>query len=65
MYVLKDLIQPEWTQDSITGQKMRVVTLTVSLSQAVGPKSSQITETQVSSLMKNYIIICRIFFTMY
>jgi hypothetical protein len=44
---IKDLIQPAWTQDSTTSIKMRTVSLTVSLTQAVGPRSSQVTETQV------------------
>ncbi|XP_015524973.1 protein Aster-B isoform X1 [Neodiprion pinetum] len=42
-----DLVQSAWTQDSQTGQKSRTVSLTISLSQSVGPKSSQVTETQI------------------
>ncbi|XP_074112163.1 protein Aster-B [Cotesia typhae] len=42
-----DLIQSAWTQDPETGQKMRTVSLTVSLTQPVGPRTSQVTETQI------------------
>ncbi|XP_043276592.1 protein Aster-B [Venturia canescens] len=42
-----DVVQSPWTQDSRTGQKMRTVSLTVSLTQPLGPRTSQVTETQV------------------
>ncbi|XP_066591813.1 protein Aster-B-like [Prorops nasuta] len=42
-----DLIQSAWTQDNQTGQKMRTISLTVSLTQTIGPRSSQVTETQI------------------
>ncbi|KAK0178293.1 hypothetical protein PV328_002257 [Microctonus aethiopoides] len=42
-----DLIQSAWTQDPDTCQKMRTVSLTVYLTQAVGPRTSQVTETQI------------------
>ncbi|XP_063982134.1 protein Aster-B-like isoform X2 [Diachasmimorpha longicaudata] len=42
-----DLIQSEWTQHSETNKKMRTVSLTVSLTQPVGPRKSQVTETQI------------------
>ncbi|GLV31450.1 GRAM domain containing 1B [Carabus blaptoides fortunei] len=42
-----DLTQTAWTHNCATGQKTRVVTLTVAITQAIGPKSSQVTETQV------------------
>lgn len=47
-----DLVQPSWEQDNNTEQKTRTVCLTLSLSQAVGPKSSQVTENQV--IKKSY-----------
>ncbi|KAH0945148.1 hypothetical protein HN011_002753 [Eciton burchellii] len=42
-----DLIQSAWTQNNQTGQKMRTLSLTISLTQAIGPRTSQVTETQV------------------
>lgn len=42
-----DLVQSAWTQNNQTGQKMRTISLTVSLTQSVGPRTSQITEIQV------------------
>lgn len=42
-----DLVQSAWTQNSQTGEKSRTVSLTVALTQSVGPKSSQVTEKQV------------------
>ncbi|XP_023248581.1 GRAM domain-containing protein 1B-like [Copidosoma floridanum] len=42
-----DLVQSDWTQDITTGQKVRKVSLTVFLNKSVGPKSSQVTETQI------------------
>ncbi|EZA60552.1 GRAM domain-containing protein 1B [Ooceraea biroi] len=41
-----DLIQSAWTQNP-TGQKMRTLSFTISLTQAIGPRTSQVTETQV------------------
>ncbi|KAJ9588882.1 hypothetical protein L9F63_017822 [Diploptera punctata] len=40
------LAMTSWQQDSQTGNKQRVVTLTMPLNQSVGPKSTQVTETQ-------------------
>ena len=48
--LLTDLAMTSWQQDSQSGRKQRVVTLTMPLSQSVGPKSTQVTETQVSFL---------------
>ncbi|XP_018305385.1 GRAM domain-containing protein 1B isoform X1 [Mycetomoellerius zeteki] len=42
-----DLIQSAWTQNNQTGQKMRTLSYTMSLTQNIGPRTSQITETQV------------------
>lgn len=42
-----DLTQSAWMHNSQTGQKTRVVTLTVTITQVIGPKSAQVTETQV------------------
>ncbi|XP_015591084.1 GRAM domain-containing protein 1B isoform X2 [Cephus cinctus] len=42
-----DLVQSSWIQNSETGQKMRTVSLTMSLTNSVGPRTSQVTETQV------------------
>ncbi|XP_029170647.1 protein Aster-B-like isoform X1 [Nylanderia fulva] len=41
-----DLIQSAWMQNQ-TGQKMRTLSFTVSLTQAIGPRTCQVTETQV------------------
>ncbi|KAJ8921707.1 hypothetical protein NQ315_010617 [Exocentrus adspersus] len=40
-----DLTQTPWTHNPLDNSKSRVVNLTVSLSQAMGPKSAQVTET--------------------
>ncbi|XP_029170649.1 protein Aster-B-like isoform X2 [Nylanderia fulva] len=40
------LIQSAWMQNQ-TGQKMRTLSFTVSLTQAIGPRTCQVTETQV------------------
>lgn len=40
-----DLVQGEW-EDGIDGVKHRVISLTVAITQTVGPKSSNVTETQ-------------------
>lgn len=42
-----DLVRSAWTQNPESGQKIRTVTLTMSLTQSVGPRSSQVTENQV------------------
>ncbi|XP_077280306.1 protein Aster-B isoform X3 [Temnothorax americanus] len=41
------LIQSAWTQNSQTGQKMRTLSYTMCLTQAIGPRTCQVTETQV------------------
>lgn len=47
---ITDISHTPWQQDSETGTKQRVVTLTMPLSQSVGPKTTQVTEKQVSHL---------------
>ncbi|XP_046819743.1 protein Aster-B-like isoform X4 [Vespa velutina] len=42
-----DLVQSAWTQNDQTGQKMRTISMTVSLTQTIGPRSSQVMETQI------------------
>ncbi|XP_020297898.1 GRAM domain-containing protein 1B-like, partial [Pseudomyrmex gracilis] len=42
-----DLIQSAWTQNSQTDQKMRTLSFTIALTQAIGPRTCQVTETQV------------------
>lgn len=42
-----DMSHTAWQQDPQSGTKQRVVNYTMALSQSVGPKSSQVTETQV------------------
>ncbi|XP_071575729.1 protein Aster-B isoform X1 [Temnothorax nylanderi] len=42
-----DLIQSAWTQNNQTGQKMRTLSYTMCLTQAIGPRTCQVTETQV------------------
>lgn len=42
-----DLIQSSWIKDPETGVKTRNITMTVSLTQPVGPKTSKVTERQV------------------
>jgi len=42
-----DLTQTAWSHNPMDNTKTRIVNLTVALSQAVGPKTSQVTETQV------------------
>jgi hypothetical protein len=46
---IADLSHTSWQQDPQTGTKQRVVNFTMPLNQSLGPKSSQVTETQVSS----------------
>jgi hypothetical protein len=50
MYVA-DMSHTAWQQDPQSGRKQRVVNYTMALSQAVGPKTSQVTETQVRCLL--------------
>ncbi|KAJ8977588.1 hypothetical protein NQ317_018356 [Molorchus minor] len=42
-----DLTQTPWTHNPLDNSKSRVVNLTVALSQTMGPKTAQVTETQV------------------
>lgn len=42
-----DLVQSAWTQNDKTGQKMRTISMTVSVTQTIGPKTSHVTETQI------------------
>nr|XP_012220126.1 PREDICTED: GRAM domain-containing protein 1B-like isoform X1 [Linepithema humile] len=42
-----DLVQSAWTQNNQTNQKMRTISYTMSLTQAIGPRTCQVTETQV------------------
>ncbi|XP_076663530.1 protein Aster-B isoform X1 [Andrena cerasifolii] len=42
-----DLIQSAWTQNEQTAQKVRNLSFTIALSQAIGPRTSHITETQI------------------
>ncbi|CAH1975809.1 unnamed protein product [Acanthoscelides obtectus] len=42
-----DLTQTPWTQNPMDDSKSRVVSLTMALAQTVGPKSAQVTETQI------------------
>ncbi|XP_043598366.1 protein Aster-B isoform X2 [Bombus pyrosoma] len=42
-----DLVQSEWTQNEQTGQKVRNLSFTIALSQAIGPRTSHISETQI------------------
>ncbi|KAL3280124.1 hypothetical protein HHI36_017629 [Cryptolaemus montrouzieri] len=42
-----DLSQTPWTQDSTDNSKSRTVNLTIALTQALGPKTSQVTEKQI------------------
>lgn len=43
-----DIVQGAWTHSSSTGQKTRTVNVTVAIGSSIGPKTSQVTETQVS-----------------
>ncbi|XP_011862780.1 PREDICTED: GRAM domain-containing protein 1B-like isoform X4 [Vollenhovia emeryi] len=42
-----DLVQSAWTQNDETGQKMRTISYTMPLSQAIGPRTCHVTEMQV------------------
>lgn len=44
-----DLTQTAWSHNGGDGTKIRIVNLTVPLTQTMGPKTSQVTETQVSA----------------
>lgn len=44
-----DLIQSAWTQNIQTDQKMRTLSFTISLTQALGPRTCHVTETQVTA----------------
>lgn len=46
-----DLVQSAWTQNEQTGQKVRNLSFTIALSQAIGPRTSNISETQVLLLL--------------
>lgn len=48
VFIYIDLIQSAWTQNNQTGQKMRTLSYTMSLTQAIGPRTCQVTETQVT-----------------
>lgn len=48
---ITDMSHTAWQQDPQSGTKQRVVNYTMPLSQSVGPKSSQVTETQVRCLL--------------
>ncbi|XP_044020080.1 protein Aster-B-like isoform X2 [Aphidius gifuensis] len=43
----KNLIQSAWIKNQDNGLKMRNITMTVSLNQSVGPKTSQVSEKQI------------------
>nr|XP_012149577.1 PREDICTED: GRAM domain-containing protein 1B-like isoform X3 [Megachile rotundata] len=42
-----DLVQSAWTQNVQTGQKVRSLSFTMALSQAIGPRTCHISETQI------------------
>ncbi|XP_076756914.1 protein Aster-B [Xylocopa sonorina] len=42
-----DLVQSAWTQNEQTGQKVRNLSFTIALSQAIGPRTCNISETQI------------------
>lgn len=43
-----DLTQTPWTHNPLDNSKSRIVSLTMALGQTMGPKSAQVTETQVT-----------------
>lgn len=47
VFIHVDLVQSAWTQNNQTNQKMRIISYTMSLTQAIGPRTCQVTETQV------------------
>lgn len=42
-----DLTQTPWTHNPLDNSKSRIVSLTMALGQTMGPKTAQVTETQV------------------
>ncbi|CAK9813177.1 Protein Aster-B [Anthophora plagiata] len=42
-----DLVQSAWTQNEQTGQKVRNLSFTIALSQAIGPRTCHVSETQI------------------
>lgn len=57
VFTCVDLIQSAWTQNNQTGQKMRTLSYTMSLTQAIGPRTCQVTETQVKMKFYNNILL--------
>ncbi|KRT80928.1 hypothetical protein AMK59_6192, partial [Oryctes borbonicus] len=52
-----DLTQTSWTHNISTNNKTRTINLTIPLNQAIGPKSAQVTETQViDTVLFNLIV---------
>lgn len=49
-----DLTQTPWTHNPLDNSKSRVVSLTMALGQTMGPKTAQVTETQVLNAQTNY-----------
>lgn len=47
-----DLTQTPWQHNPIDNSKNRVVNLTMALGQTVGPKTAQVTETQVKKIFR-------------
>lgn len=45
--MIDEYFQAPWKHDPETGLKMRKISFTLLLGQAVGPKTTQVTETQV------------------
>lgn len=66
IFIYLDLVQSEWTQNEQTGQKVRNLSFTIALSQAIGPRTSHISETQVVIFIKllsiKYILITECFY---
>lgn len=66
-----DLTQTPWVHADTTGKRTRTVTLTVAIQQPIGPKSAQVTETQVGycthyclkrhNITNTIAIVCRWF----
>jgi hypothetical protein len=50
-----DLTQTPWTHNASDNTKSRVVNLTVALNQTMGPKTAQVTESQVISVVPSTI----------
>lgn len=53
-----DLTQTAWCHNS-NGTKSRVVNLTVALNQTMGPKTSQVTETQARIIINYSVLRCQ------